>query len=201
MDDSFGAIRDIRHLSRDFGWHKGDFFESWIGDLIEERLGNRRATLGDLAAAGLPELYVIGTNLSTGYAEVFPAERHANMELAIAVRISMSIPLFFSVMRYGEREDVYVDGGVQLNYPIKLFDRERYIDKAYGTISQAGRHVLRQLITINYLTNLIQSRLSGIDHVFYLVGDNSQSFGRSVLYCSPCLSQTYRCHFQSYHSG
>lgn len=128
MDDSFGAIRDIRRLARDFGWHKGDFFESWIGDLIEERLGNRRATLGDLTAAGLPELYVIGTNLSTGYAEVFSAERHANMELATAVRISMSIPLFFSAMRYGEREDVYVDGGVQLNYPIKLFDRERYID-------------------------------------------------------------------------
>lgn len=130
MDDSFGAIRDIRRLAREFGWHKGDFFESWIGDLIERRLGNRRATFADLTQAGLPDLYVIGTNLSTGYAEVFSAERHPAMELATALRISMSIPLFFSAMRYGERQDVYVDGGVQLNYPIKLFDRERYIDMA-----------------------------------------------------------------------
>lgn len=128
MDDSFGAIRDIRRLAREFGWHKGDFFESWIGDLIERRLGKRRATFADLTEAGLPDLYVIGTNLSTGYAEVFSAERHPAMELATALRISMSIPLFFSAMRYGERQDVYVDGGVQLNYPIKLFDRERYID-------------------------------------------------------------------------
>jgi NTE family protein len=128
MDDSFGAIRDIRRLAREFGWHKGDFFESWIGDLIEQRLGNRHATFQDLSAAGHPDLYVIGTNLSTGYAEVFSAERHASMKLTTAVRISMSIPLFFAAMRHGARGDIYVDGGMQLNYPVKLFDRERYID-------------------------------------------------------------------------
>jgi NTE family protein len=128
MDDSFGVIRDIRRLARDFGWYRGDFFANWIGDLIEQRLGNRRATFRDLIDRGHPDLYVIGTNLSTGYAEVFSAERHASMELATAVRISMSIPLFFAAVRYGTRQDVYVDGGVQLNYPVKLFDRERYID-------------------------------------------------------------------------
>lgn len=130
MDDSWGVIRDIRRLAKDFGWHKGDFFNSWVGDLIHRRLGNRRATFKDLQNAKLPDLYVIGTNLSTGFAEVFSAERHSNMELATAVRISMSIPLFFAAARHGDRQDVYVDGGVQLNYPIKLFDRARYIDLA-----------------------------------------------------------------------
>ncbi|MDI6402817.1 patatin-like phospholipase family protein [Balneolaceae bacterium ANBcel3] len=138
MDSSWGVIRDIRRLARDFGWHKGDFFDSWIGDLIEERLGHRRATFKDLQDQNLPALYVIGTNLSTGYAEVFSAERHPDMELATAVRISMSIPLFFAAMRYGSRKDVYVDGGVQLNYPVKLFDRERYIDLAREP--EAARH-------------------------------------------------------------
>lgn len=128
MDDSFGAIRDIRRLAREFGWHKGDFFASWIGDLIQDRLGDARATFRDLREAGRPDLYTIGTNLSTGYTEVFSAERHADMPLAEAVRITMSIPLFFAAVRHGPREDVYVDGGVQLNYPVKLFDRERYID-------------------------------------------------------------------------
>ena len=129
MDDSWGVIRDIRRLAREFGWYKGDFFNAWIGDLIHRRLGNRRATFADLKKAGHPDLYVIGTNLSTGFAEVFSAERHADMELATAVRISMSLPLFFAAVRHGSRKDVYVDGGVQLNYSIKLFDRERYIDQ------------------------------------------------------------------------
>jgi predicted acylesterase/phospholipase RssA len=82
-----------------------------------------------LAAAGCPDLYVVGTNLSTGYAEVFSRERHPDMSLAKAVRISMSIPLFYQAVHHGDRRDVYVDGGVQLNYPVKLFDRERYIDR------------------------------------------------------------------------
>jgi len=128
MDDSFGFIRDITRLLKDFGWHKGDYFKTWVGHLIEQKLGKRDATFEDLRKAGLPDLYMIGTNLSTGYAEVFSTERYSDMPLATAVRISMSIPLFFAAMRYGPRRDVYVDGGVVLNYPVKLFDREKYID-------------------------------------------------------------------------
>lgn len=128
MDDSFGLIRDIRRLAKSFGWYKGEFFTGWIADLIQKQLGNKKATFKDLKAAKKPDLYMLGTNLSTGYSEVFSIERHPDMPLAEAVRISMSIPLFFAAKRYGPRDDVYVDGGVMLNYPVKLFDRQRYID-------------------------------------------------------------------------
>lgn len=128
MDDSFGVIRDIRRLAKSFGWFKGDFFSGWVGKLIKKKLGNEKATFRDLKAVKKSDLYMVGTNLSTGYSEVFSVERQPNMPLAEAVRISMSIPLFFAAKRYGSRDDVYVDGGVMLNYPIKLFDRKRYID-------------------------------------------------------------------------
>lgn len=130
MDDSFGVIRDIRRLAKDFGWYQGDFFSTWVGKLIREKLGKATATFDDLKKARRPDLYVVGTNLSTGWAEVFSAERHAAMPLAEAVRISMSIPLFFAAVRRPPRDDVYVDGGVVLNYPVKLFDREKYVDTA-----------------------------------------------------------------------
>jgi NTE family protein len=128
MDDSFGFVRDFRRLWNDFGWNKGDFFLKWSGDLIKNKLGSSKATFQDLRDSGLPDLYVIGTNLSTGFSETFSFERYPDMRLADAVRISMSLPLFFRAVRLGARNDVYVDGGVQLNYPVKLFDRERYID-------------------------------------------------------------------------
>jgi NTE family protein len=128
MDDSFGVIRDIERLATEFGWYKGEFFSGWIGDLIKKKLGKETATFKDLEEGGRQSLYMTGTNLSTGYSEVFSSERHADMPLASAVRISMSIPLFFAAVRYGENNDVYVDGGCMTNYPIKLFDRERYID-------------------------------------------------------------------------
>ena len=128
MDSSFGIIRDIRRLAKHFGWHQGEFFRGWLGGLIKRKLDKREATFADLKAQpGAPDLYVVGTNLSTGFAEVFSHERHADMSLLDTVRISMSIPLFFQAVRHGEREEVYVDGGVQLNYPVKVFDRMKYI--------------------------------------------------------------------------
>jgi NTE family protein len=128
MDDSFGVIRDIRRLATEFGWNKGEFFSCWIGELIKKKLGKETATFKDLENARRPALYVTGTKLSTGYSEIYSGERHSDMPLASAVRISMSIPLFFAAVRNAADGDVYVDGGCMVNYPVKIFDRERYID-------------------------------------------------------------------------
>lgn len=128
MDDSFGVVRDMKRVANSFGWNKGDYFLDWIKKLIASKLGNQDATFGDLQALKGPDLYVTGANLSTGYVEVFSAERHSTMALSEALRITMSIPLFFAAVRHGRRGDVYVDGGVIANYPVKLFDREKYID-------------------------------------------------------------------------
>lgn len=126
MDDSRGVLRDIFRLFRKFGWHKGEFFRGWIGQHVKEKLGNSNATFRDLEAAGKPRLYVYGTNLSTHFGEVFSFEHTPEMRIVDAVRISMSIPLFFAAVR-NARDDVFVDGGVLNNYPIKLFDRKKYI--------------------------------------------------------------------------
>ncbi|WP_298436170.1 patatin-like phospholipase family protein [Geobacter sp.] len=131
LDDSFGIVRDTDRLLHDFGWYKGDAFREWAGRMIGQRTGNSESTFGEVAgmkgAKGFRDLYFIGTNLSTGFAEVFSAEHTPRMCVADAVRISMSIPLFFAAKR-GVRGDVYVDGGVLDNYPVKLFDRQKYVE-------------------------------------------------------------------------
>ena len=72
------------------------------------------------------------TNLSTGFSEVYSHEKHPGTRIADAVRYSMSIPFFFAAKQ--EQGDVYTDGGVLDNYPVKLFDREKYL-----TTSQGGK--------------------------------------------------------------
>ncbi len=130
MDDSFGIIRDTDRLLTEFGWYKGDYFRNWIGELIREKTGNTEATFADVSVLkskkGFRDIYLIGTNLSTRFSEIFSIEHTPRMCIADAVRISMSIPLFFKAIR-SARDDVYVDGGVLRNYPIKLFDREKYV--------------------------------------------------------------------------
>jgi NTE family protein len=130
MDDSWGVIRDTDRLINEFGWYKGDFFRGWIAKLIREKTGNTETTFADIEAMkarrGFKSLYFMGTNLSTSFSEVFSAEHTPRACVADAVRISMSIPLFFAAKR-SMRGDVYVDGGVLDNYPIKLFDRRKYL--------------------------------------------------------------------------
>lgn len=135
MDDTAGFIRDVKRLRNDYGWHRGDYFHGWAGALVKAKLGKADATFRDLKKKGRPDLYVIGSNLNTGYAEVFSHERHPDLPLADAVRISMSIPIIFAaVVQHG---DVFVDGGVVMNYPVKLFDRQRYVDP---NETEAARH-------------------------------------------------------------
>lgn len=127
MDDSTGFLRDAKRLVDLFGWHKGDYFREWIGELISKKMGSPNATFTDFQIAARPDLYLVGANLSTGFAEVFSAEHTPTMRVLDAVRISMSLPLFFAAVR-NVRGDVYVDGGLLNNYPIKLFDRAKYIE-------------------------------------------------------------------------
>jgi len=126
LDDSWGMFRDTQRLISKFGWNKGDFLNKWIGDKINEKLGDPNATFENLHEVGRPDLFVYGTNLSTHFGEVFSIEHTPSTRISDAVRISMSIPLLFAAFR-NPRDDVYVDGGVLNNYPIKLFDREKYI--------------------------------------------------------------------------
>lgn len=127
MDDSTGFFRDAKRLTEKYGWHKGDYFREWIGELIARKLGSPYATFNDFKEAGNPDLYLVGTNLSTGFGEVFSTEHTPTERVMDAVRISMSLPLFFSAIRK-PRGDVYVDGGLLNNYPVKLFDRKKYLD-------------------------------------------------------------------------
>jgi len=138
MDDSWGLIRDSKRLVEKFGWYKGDFFHEWISKLINDKLGNPNATFRQLAEANRPDLYVYGTNLSTRFGEVFSKEHTPGMRIADAVRISMSIPLFFAAVK-NTRKDIYVDGGVLNNFPVKLFDREKYLGHEVSNLNSKER--------------------------------------------------------------
>jgi NTE family protein len=134
MDASGGFIGNSIRLIRSFGWFKGDFCRDWIGELVKAKTGDANCTFAAAEemkkARGFKSMYFMTTNISTRFSEVFSAEKTPDVPLADAVRFSMSIPFFFAAKRYGSRQDVYVDGGVLDNYPVKIFDRMRYVTAA-----------------------------------------------------------------------
>ena len=151
MDDSWGIIRDTKRLIEDYGWYKGDYFRNWIGKLIKEKTGNSESTFADVEAMkdkkGFKSLYFMGTNLSTSFSEIFSAEHTPRLCIADAVRRSMSIPLFFAAKR-SSRGDVYVDGGVLDNYPVKLFDRKKYLSTQNFTETEYYKRINTEISDI-----------------------------------------------------
>ena len=130
-DTSRWFFRNFFRLKNKFGWHKGKFFRAWMDGLLQEKTGMPNTTFGQLRKLAREKkefrhLYFMVTNLSTGFSETMSAEKTPDACIADAVRFSMSIPFFFASKR-SPRGDVYVDGGVLDNYPVKLFDREKYL--------------------------------------------------------------------------
>ncbi len=127
----------IISLGLEKGIYEGAFLERLMREYLEEK-GVR--TFGDLRIEGIQDeryrykLQVIASDVTHGRMVIFP--RHAarygidpdRLEVAKAVRMSMSIPFFFEPVRLVHRqaeeetESFIVDGGVLSNYPVWLFD-------------------------------------------------------------------------------
>jgi NTE family protein len=122
-------ISEILGISKKFGWFKGDKFKAWIGKYIQDKTGKSTFTFGELAeqarAKGFRNLYVVATNLSEQRAEIFSHEHTPGVAIQDAVRMSMSIPLYFYTVLNGQ--SIMADGGTIWNYPISIFDDKKYI--------------------------------------------------------------------------
>ncbi|XP_030845714.1 uncharacterized protein LOC105445891 [Strongylocentrotus purpuratus] len=119
-----GPCSMVPNFLRHLGWHPGRSFYHWMGEVVEEKLGNPDATFRDLYEATGKELCVVVTNLSLKMEEYCHVKTTPLLPIRAAVRMSMAIPgVFFPFQwRYIDRTDVYVDGGVLCNYPVHCFD-------------------------------------------------------------------------------
>jgi NTE family protein len=131
----FGRLGEAAEMFRTHGMHSGDYFRQWIaGKLAAKGL----TTFGDLKcpddsanASRQYALQVIASDISARAMLVLPRDADQigvspdQLEIATAVRMSMSIPVFFSPMAATDhqgRTHTIVDGGMLSNYPIWLFD-------------------------------------------------------------------------------
>ncbi|MBT1688695.1 patatin-like phospholipase family protein [Dawidia soli] len=133
-DGRFFFIGGMSRLRHRYGWYRGKAFTRWLEDIIAAKTGDANITFKQLRARHFRDLYVTGTSLNHQKLVVFSHEHYPDMKVKDAVRISMSIPLYFeavcidSVGRVVDhrqattRDDIMVDGGFMGNYPIFLFD-------------------------------------------------------------------------------
>jgi NTE family protein len=126
-----------RRFFRSYGWYSSQYFYHWLQDIIGGQCGhNPRANFRDFQQKGFKALYIVATNVSRQRAEVFSVDHTPDVAVADAVRMSISIPIFFESLRFNGRKfgvgDYYVDGGLYDNFPVHLFDQEKYAGKPWA---------------------------------------------------------------------
>ncbi|MBN1265032.1 MAG: patatin-like phospholipase family protein [Anaerolineales bacterium] len=120
-------VESANRLIRRYGWFSSEYVYHWMQGVIARCCnGNGMASFADFRAYGYRDLYIVVSNLSRRRSEVFSAQLTPDVSVADAVRLSMSIPLFFEGLQFDGKRfgsgDYYVDGGVFDNYPIHIFD-------------------------------------------------------------------------------
>ncbi len=137
-EDNIPLVRRSVSILKDLGIYEGKFFEEWIAGLLA-RKGIR--TFADLATDEFGDdpryryrLQVIASDVTTHRLLVLPRDAGQlgldpdTLPVARAVRMSMSIPIFFEPVcqrnRQTNRTHIIVDGGMLSNFPVWLFDCE-----------------------------------------------------------------------------
>jgi len=132
-DGKFFFVGGIARMNKHFGWYRGKAFLKWLEKMIRDKTGNSEITFREMHDRRFKDLYVTGTSLNHQKLLVFSWKTYPSMKVKDAVRISMSIPLYFeaviidSLGRVLEKADknyydITVDGGLTGNYPIAMFD-------------------------------------------------------------------------------
>jgi NTE family protein len=123
----------VRRLQQNYGLFNGEYIVEKVRDLIEKKTGSRRYTFADLAKAneGDPtKLSLMVTDITNGRLLILPRDLpklHSSpekMEIAQAMRMSMSFPFFFKPVRVRipDQEILIMDGGVLSNFPYWYID-------------------------------------------------------------------------------
>jgi NTE family protein len=135
-EDKLPIVEKTTSLLLDLGIYEGDRFLEWMRALLAQQ-GVR--TFGDLVRDPAEQnpryryrLQVIASDVTHRRLLILPQDAGSlgidpdELEVAYAVRMSMSIPIFFEPVRHvnseTNEEHVIVDGGMLSNFPVWLFD-------------------------------------------------------------------------------
>lgn len=111
-DTKYKPDIDLGNLLATFGLDTGRHLDDWIAVL----LGNRTYTFRQIKDIFGMRLVVCATNLTERRPEYFGPETTPDMDVALALRMSCTIPLYFSAVHHQGK--VFVDGAVADNFPL-----------------------------------------------------------------------------------
>lgn len=126
-------VTDIERLCTKWGAHDGNRLRRLVTIFLNDLHLSPQMTLADVQRYSGIELVITTTHLESRKTVYLTAQTHPHMPAAVAVRMSMSIPFYFSPFVAAHAEDdhhnnwgleagTYVDGGLLDDLPVAYFD-------------------------------------------------------------------------------
>jgi NTE family protein len=194
-------------ILKDLGVYEGEAFLAWMRNLLEAK---GVQTFGDLVRREDTELryrykaQVIASDVTERRLLVLPRDAPRlgvddpdDLNVALAVRMSMSIPIFFEPVKFANpqtsREHLIVDGGMLSNFPVWLFDAEeplwptfglKLVEKPRAPIGdQLQQETPRSgvLSVIDYLRSLVDTMMAAHDRLYIEESDFDRTIAIDTL--------------------
>jgi NTE family protein len=135
----FPLIGGLVRIKRTYGYYKTDRLIEDLGKIMMAKGFSADLTFQELynareAGKNVKLLYITGSNLTDQKIEIFSHQTYPKMKVLDAVKISISIPVYFEAIfmqpdgslvekkHADSTTKIMVDGGILDNYPFYLFD-------------------------------------------------------------------------------
>lgn len=180
-----------------YGIYNSDYFEHWLNELLVKK-GKR--VFGDLKTENKNsavewKLQITASDITGQRLLILPRDLKFfgidadSFSIAKAVRMSISIPIYFKPYKLIDvhgKEHLIVDGGLLSNYPVWIFDENKYFEKVptigFKFIDSKGEYSCgidsKNSHFIRYMKMLAATALDGADkqHISQGRGD----FARTI---------------------
>ena len=115
-----GIVKESINLATKIGIHDNIVMYNSVNTLLKERYKIKNMTFKQLYSKTQINLTLVGTCLSTREIKYFNYLTEPDMEIARAIQISTSIPVFYCVTEWKNMK--WADGGICKNFAIDYFD-------------------------------------------------------------------------------
>lgn len=167
-----------------FGLNKGEYFEEWITEMLANKNvdtfedlknSNEEIILKVLASDVSNGQFMILPDSLTGY----PGTDINEFKVSHAVRMSMSIPIFFNPVKLLNKWLV-VDGGLLSNFPVWIFDvKDRVPERptiGFRLVEPDSKTKNNTLGIVSYLKSILSTLLEAHDEKYI----SEANFSRTI---------------------
>jgi len=151
---------NIFNMLHFYGLDKGNKVEYVIKRLISAKELDPDITLSELYDLTKKEIIITSVCLNSRSIEYLSYRNYPNLQLSKAIRMSISIPWFYTPVLYNNK--LYVDGGCIDNYPIAYFKEN--IDDVLGIYLVDSKDSVENINNLEMCTmRIIQCFMDGVN--------------------------------------